>query len=76
MKVFVWKSYGDLEVFDISTVDQKIILKKSLVEVLQSEGYSDVNTEMSFGEVVEIVSETIGYSDMFEYGTGIYGVKG
>lgn len=75
MKVFVWKSYGEQDVFDISTVNQKIILKKSLVEVLHSEGYSDVDYEMSIGEVMEVVCDAIGYSDMFEYGTGIYEVK-
>lgn len=75
MKVFIWKSHGELELFDISTVEQKIILKKSLVEVMNSEGYTDADNEMSFGEVIEMISETTGYSDMFEYGTGIYKIK-
>lgn len=76
MKVFVWKSYGELDIRDISTQEQKTLLKIELVKALQSEGETDVDESMSLGHVIDLVYDQLGNSDVFEYGTGIYKVKG
>lgn len=76
MKVFVWKSYGELDIRDISTQEQKTLLKIELVKALQSEGETDVDESMSLGYVIDLVYDQLGNSDVFEHGTGIYRVKG
>lgn len=76
MKVFVWKSYGELDIRDISTQEQKTLLKIELVKALQSEGETDVDESMSLGDVIDLVYDQLGNSDVFEHGTGIYRVKG
>lgn len=76
MNVFVWKSYGELEIRDISTQEQKTLLKIELVKALQSEGETDVDESMSLGDVISLVYDQLGNSDVFEHGTGIHKVKG
>lgn len=76
MNVFVWESYGELEIRDISTQEQKALLKTELVKALQSEGETDVDESMSLGDIIELVYDQLGNSDVFEHNTGIYKVKG
>lgn len=75
MNVFVWKSYGELEIRDISTSEQKSMLKTELIEALQREGETDLDESISLGEVIELVYDQLGNSDVFGHGTGIYKVK-
>ena len=75
MNIFVWKSYGELEISSISTSEQKSLLKTELVQALQREGETDVDEDMSLGYVIELVYDQLGNSDVFEHGTGIYLVK-
>lgn len=75
MKVFVWKSYGEIDIYNISGQEQKSKLKSELVERLQDEGETNVDDCMSLGEVIELVYDQLGNSDMFEHGTGIYNIK-
>lgn len=76
MKVFVWKAYGDISVHAFTTDEQKEKLKKSLVEVLESQGNYNVKLESSWFDIQEAIeSEQYSDSDMFEYGTGFYKIK-
>ena len=76
MKVFVWKSYGEIDIHDISTQEQKEKLRSELMQALELEGETGVDEDMSLGNVIKLVNVNSGNSDVFEYGTGIYEVKG
>lgn len=75
MKVFVWKSYGEIDIHNISTQEQKEKLKSELVQALELEGEKGVDEGMSLRGVIKLVNINSGNSDVFEYGTGIYEVK-
>lgn len=76
MHVFVWKSYGEIDVWSMVDMENRNRLKTELVSALQSEGDTDVNDSMPLPDILEVVCTNTGYSDMFETGTGIYKVKG
>lgn len=70
MKVFVWKSYGDISVYALETDEQKAKLKKEIVDVLNLE---NITIKSSWQDVQEAISDEImSKSDDFEYGTGFY----
>ena len=75
MKVFVWKSYGEIDILNISTQKQKEKLRSELIQELEREGEAGVDKDMSLGSVIKLVNVNSGNSDVFEYGTGIYEVK-
>lgn len=75
MKVFVWRSHGEIDVYAFETEDQKSFLKTELVNALRQEG-SEVNSESSWGEIKQAIEDQrYSDSDMFEYGTGFTKVK-
>lgn len=76
MNVFVWKSHGEINVWNMVDMENRTRLKTELVSVLQSEGETDVDDSMPLSDVLEVVCTNTGYSDMFETGTGIYKVNG
>lgn len=76
MKVFVWVSHGEIDIYDLETKEQKHALKVSLVECLVNEG-SPVTVEDSWDKIMEsIEDQRYSGSDMFEYGTGVHRIKG
>lgn len=75
MKVFVWRSHGEIDVYAFETEAQKSFLKTELVNVLCQEG-SEVSSESSWGEIKQAIEDQrYSDSDMFEYGTGFTKVK-
>lgn len=77
MKVFIWKAYGNIELYAIETQEQRAALADSLEEVLancdaedfDSEGMTD---DQRFWELVDRAVEQSEYdNDMFESGSGI-----
>ena len=76
MNVFVWESYGELDIYEISTEQQKELLKIELVQALRREGKTGVDESMPLGDVLRLTRCQLGNSDMFGYKTGIYKVKG
>jgi hypothetical protein len=70
MRVFVWKSYGNISVYSLETDEQKLKLKKEIVDVLNLE---NITIKSSWQCVQEAISDEImSKSDDFEYGTGFY----
>lgn len=70
MKIFVWKSYGDISVYAFDTPEQQSALKKSIVEVLQQEG-SEIDESSSWQKIYGCIEDQqLSGSDNFEYGTG------
>lgn len=71
MRVFVWKSHGDITVYAFDTEEQKSALKKQLVECLVLEG-SDVNESSTWSDIFEAIEDQrYSDSDQFESCTGI-----
>lgn len=72
MKVFVWKSYGEVSVHTLTDS-----LKQDILEVLEQEGFEiDSEKDYSWKVIDGLVSEAQeSDSDMFEYGTGLCTVK-
>lgn len=72
MKVFVWKSHGDVSVYAISDG-----LKDEILEVLEQEGFEiDRDKTYSWVEIMDRIYDAYeSDSDMFEYGSGIVTVK-
>lgn len=73
MKVFVWKSHGEVSVYAITDS-----LKQDILEVLEQEGFEiDSERDYSWAMIDDLVSEAReSDSDMFEYGTGVVSVRG
>lgn len=46
MNVFVWKSHGEINVWNMVDMENRTRLKTELVSVLQSEGETDVDDSM------------------------------
>jgi len=64
MKVFVWRSYGKVNVYALETVEQEEKLKARL------------NTECKyFFGLEEFTLEIVGEHESFEQGTGFYTLK-
>lgn len=75
MKVFVWRSNSEIDVYAFETLEQKNELKKQLVECLIMEG-SQVNSDSSWSDIFEAIEDQrYSDSDMFEYGTGVETLK-
>lgn len=75
MKVFVWKSYGEISVHAFESDLQIINLKEQLVELLNVEG-SGVSIGSTWRKIIEEIDLQISSrSDMFESGTGFYNLK-
>lgn len=75
MKVFVWVSHGEIDIYHLETKEQKQALKASLVECLVNEG-SSVTVEDSWDMIMECIEDQrYSDSDMFEYGTGVHRIK-
>lgn len=72
MKVFVWKSFGEIKVYAFETKEQKENLKAMVIECLENEGVEGIGFYSSFWyELVdEIEAQIESRSDIFEYGTG------
>lgn len=73
MKVFVWKSHGDIRVYAL-TED----LKDDVLTCLSQEGVEvEEGRDYSWGEVRNLICEAKDSdSDMFESGTDIVDVRG
>ncbi len=82
MRIFTWKSYGDIEVYQVDTIEQLEALDQLIYGVFDSLGlqeeyhkgneeYPDNKTEQRYVRFIkEIVSEQVGTHESFEYGTG------
>lgn len=75
MKVFVWKSCGEISVHSAEGYSQILSLKTRIVELLNAEG-SEVSVGSSWGKIIgEIEAQVCSRSDLFESGTGFYNVE-
>lgn len=70
MRVFVWKSYGNISVYALETDEQKAKLKKEIADVLSLENITINSSWQQFQDAIE--DEIMSKSDDFEYGTGFY----
>lgn len=72
MKVFVWKSWGEVSVHALTDS-----LAQDILEVLEQEGFEiDSEKDYSWAMIDDLISEArCSDSDMFEYGTGFCTVK-
>ena len=68
-KIFIWKSYGDIKVYDISTNEKYEALKWEVLGVLE---YLGCNVNPTSGSIMDIIYEFgLGTHESFEYGTSI-----
>lgn len=72
MKVFVWKTHGDISVYEITDS-----LKDDILDCLSNEGFEiDKGKSYAWQEIQEMIYDAQeSDSDMFEYGTGLCTVK-
>lgn len=81
MKVFIWKSYGSIEVYAIETEEQRQSLMDSLVDVLENCDAEDFDPtgmtpmQQFYTLVGRAVEQSEYNNDMFESGTGLETVK-
>ena len=72
MKVFIWKSHGEVYVYALTDA-----VAQDVLEVLEQEGFEiDSEKDYSWQEIDTLVSEAQeSDSDMFEYGSGVVKVR-
>ena len=76
MKVFIWKSFGDIEVYSMETQELRDNLRKIVIECLLSDGDYEVTEASSWSDVYDSIQDAIcSRSDMFEQGTGVANLK-
>jgi hypothetical protein len=72
-KVFVWVSYGDAKVYDISTKERYAMVLADVKEIVEQQGIDTKEAE-TIGDCIEDLGG-IGSHETFEYGTGITLIK-
>lgn len=82
MRIFTWKSYGEIDVYQVDTIEQLEALNQLIYGVFKSLGLiAEYNTELENSPtnkteqqyirfIKDIVSEQVGSHESFEYGTG------
>jgi hypothetical protein len=71
--IFVWKSYGDVTVYDVSTLEKRI----SLLELIRKAAYFLDSDCSDCNSVIECIDKVGGVCchETFEYGTGFTKLK-
>ena len=69
MKIFIWKSYGDIKVYDISTPEKYSEVLEDIKKIIQQLGESIPENLKSITDVLDNFG--IGTHESFEDGTGI-----
>lgn len=67
MKIFIWGSYGNIEVYDISSQEQRDLLSETLSTIMYQRGYADVPKDPSFERIFKWCQANTNYDDAFEY---------
>ena len=76
MKVFIWKSHGDTEVYSMETQEMRDNLRKLAIECLICDGNYEVTEASSWSDVYDSIQDAIcSRSNMFEQGSGVANVK-
>lgn len=86
MRIFIWKSYGDVDVYRADTLESLKKIFDEIIDILDDWGMTDEVTEAKEAVIAnterahvlaisDLIGEQVGTHETFEYGTAFGTLK-